>query len=117
MTVEKSGVSNHSAHEGADSFPAHPVWRAIREHLESERRRINGEVHNYPPPIPACDAQFNHLLEEQSRISRELARLDAACREGLAPGAHDRAAAEFMSASNYIDEEAGRKILSNGGKR
>lgn len=113
MTVEKSGSSIHSAHGAADTAPAHPVWRAIREHLESERRRIYGEVQNYPPPIPACDAQFNHLLEEQGRISRELARLDAACREGLAPGAHERAAAEFVSASSYIDEEAGRKILAD----
>jgi hypothetical protein len=46
--------------------------------LESERHRINDEIKNYPTPIPACDAQFNFLLEERARIARELRELEAA---------------------------------------
>ena len=46
--------------------------------LESERHRINDEITNYPTPIPACDAQFNFLLEERARIARELQELEAA---------------------------------------
>lgn len=32
------------------------------------------EIHDYPPPIPACDADFNSMLEERARISDELGR-------------------------------------------
>lgn len=45
----------------------------IRNQLEQQRVRIQEEIANYPPPITACDAQFNHLLEQRSRIARELA--------------------------------------------
>ena len=45
----------------------------IRSLLEQQRVRIQEEIANYPPPITACDAQFNHLLEQRSRIARELA--------------------------------------------
>jgi hypothetical protein len=51
--------------------------KEIRDRLESERDRIYKEILNYPRPIPGCDQQFNHLLEERERISRELDRLDA----------------------------------------
>jgi len=46
--------------------------------LESERHRINDEIKNYPTPNPACDAQFNFLLEERARIAREIQELEAA---------------------------------------
>ncbi len=36
------------------------------------------EIRRYPPPIPACDAQFNRLLELRRSLPRELARLDRA---------------------------------------
>ena len=49
----------------------------IREQLEQEKRRVCAEIDDYPHPIPACDAQFNYLLEERARIFQELSRLDA----------------------------------------
>jgi hypothetical protein len=54
--------------------------RAQREiaALEVERDRVREAIASYPPPIPACDEQFNHLLEERDRISRELSRLKRA---------------------------------------
>ena len=58
------------------------VERTLREiaALEVERNRVCAEIASYPPPIPACDEQFNHLLEERDRISRELSRLRRAVR-------------------------------------
>jgi hypothetical protein len=47
-----------------------------RDALEQERLRIQAEITSYPMPIPACDAYFNHLLEQRSRICDELARLN-----------------------------------------
>jgi len=45
------------------------------DELETEKRRINEEIRNYPTPIAGCDAQFNSLLEEQAKIVQELDRL------------------------------------------
>lgn len=42
--------------------------------LEAERDRILEEIRAYPPPIPACDEHFNHLLERRDQIEQELAR-------------------------------------------
>jgi hypothetical protein len=46
-----------------------------RQRLEAERLRVQREITAYPGPIPACDAYFNHLLEQRGRICDELARL------------------------------------------
>lgn len=40
-------------------------------HLEKESQRIRTEIHTYPPPIPACDAQFNYLIEQRARATQE----------------------------------------------
>lgn len=50
---------------------------AIEARLQAEKQRIADEIHRYPPPIPACDAQFNYLLERRDRISQELGQLHA----------------------------------------
>lgn len=42
------------------------------EHLRAEKARLSEQIGSYPGPIPACDAQFNHLLEKRSRLSFEL---------------------------------------------
>ena len=51
--------------------PIRPT-EARREALEARRRELDAEIRDYPTPIPRCDAQFNHLMEERSRIAREL---------------------------------------------
>ena len=49
---------------------------------------LNRKIGAYPPPIPACDAQFNFLLEKRRRLSqdsRQIQRLmTRAAREGVA---------------------------------
>ena len=60
--------------------PIESGGKHTRAALETELDRVQAEIRKYPPPIPACDAYFNHLLEERGRISDELARLDAPAR-------------------------------------
>ncbi len=43
--------------------------------IPEEVNRITDEILHYPPPIPACDVQFNHLLAQRSQIHQELNRL------------------------------------------
>lgn len=53
-------------------------WDGLREALERLQREVAEEIHGYPAPIPACDAQFNHLLELRRLVPQELARLERA---------------------------------------
>ena len=52
-------------------------WSALRAALESLRQSVGEEISAYPFPIPACDAQFNRLLELRRLLPDELARVDA----------------------------------------
>lgn len=51
------------------------LWREKYRILEDKKALILEEIMNYPTPIPACDTQFNFLLEERTRISQELRRM------------------------------------------
>ena len=46
--------------------------------LRQAKDQVNAEIRAYPTPISGCDAQFNHLLAERSRIGAALAELDQA---------------------------------------
>lgn len=37
--------------------------------LRAARRSLVNEISAYPRPISGCDAQFNHLLSDRTRIS------------------------------------------------
>ncbi len=91
----------------AESEPLHPAWDAVRRYLESKRRPVQEEIRRYPPPIPACDAHFNHLLEQRSLLSRELVRLEAACRESDS----EAAVAAFVRSSPCVDESDAQVLL------
>jgi hypothetical protein len=88
------------------------VWKIIRDHLENERQRIYEEIKNYPTPIPACDAQFNYLLEERQRIPQELDRLKVLSEECLTRADHLKCLDEFIVSSNYINGEVEQRIRS-----
>lgn len=40
------------------------------------RTAVASEIRSYPTPIPRCDAQFNHLVEQREHLSRLLTDLD-----------------------------------------
>ncbi len=57
-------------------------WDALRARLERMQEAVAAEIRTYPAPIPACDAQYNHLLVRREALSAALARLDAARKDG-----------------------------------
>ena len=59
----------------SESTPAESVWDEIRIRLERRRDEILERIGGYPTPIPACDVDFNGLLEERARVFEELDRL------------------------------------------
>jgi hypothetical protein len=87
-------------------------WQRIRDHLANEEQRIREEIKNYPRPIPACDLQFNQLLEQRARISREWDRLHEASSESLACPDPMGCLQEFLRSSATLDEGAKRELTS-----
>lgn len=53
----------------------HTLWQNLVDDFTNQRENLLVEIRNYPPPIPACDAQFNYLLEKRDHITVELNRL------------------------------------------
>jgi hypothetical protein len=84
--------------------------QAVKEHLEGKRQELLEVIENYPPPIPACDQQFNHLIEQRDAVAGELSRLEALCEETSVPKDAVAALEAFVAASRFIDGEAGRRI-------
>ena len=50
---------------------------AARAELRAARHLLSAEISAYPTPISGCDAQFNHLLAERTRVTDALSQLDA----------------------------------------
>ena len=88
------------------------IWQEIRGQLELKKAQIYEEIKNYPPPIPACDVQFNYLIEERARISQELSRLEALTQENLRPGDHLQLIDAFITSSPDLNDAAVQKIRS-----
>jgi hypothetical protein len=78
------------------------LQREIAQHLRGVRERLAEEIRSYPTPIPRCDAQFNHLYEQQGRLARDLDRLGT-----------DRESIErFIESAPYSDDASERDFRS-----
>jgi chorismate mutase len=88
------------------------LWKSIKDQLENERQRVYEEIKHYPTPIPACDAQFNYLLEERAKIAQELDRLKALSKVSLARRDGVKLIDEFIMSSNYIKGEVEQRMRS-----
>jgi hypothetical protein len=96
----------------AESALVASLWSWIEDHLARKRQRIYDEIKDYPRPIPACDLQFNHLLEDRAGILEEMARMHQACNESLGGRASLAALRDYVRACNYLDQEARKWINS-----
>ncbi len=57
---------------------ANSDWGGLRARLTQLREAVAAEIRAYPAPIPACDAQYSHLLERRTALAAALASLGAA---------------------------------------
>lgn len=87
----------------------------IRDHLLALKKPVDAEIRAYPPPIPACDAQFNYLLDRRAALSRALVRLDAILQEDLPPAAEARALDAFIESCTDIDAETAAALRARFG--
>jgi chromosome segregation ATPase len=80
------------------------VWQMIHERLQNEIRRIHDEIRQYPAPIPACDAQFNYLLEKRETLSSELSQAREFMNESTDGKGRRRSIVEFLNLSACLDD-------------
>ena len=82
----------------------HPLWDAAVHHLRQKLDRIRQEIETYPAPIPACDLQFNTLLEEREQIAGELRRLIQTRETSADPEQLTRAVRELTELSTFFPQ-------------
>lgn len=54
----------------------------VQADLEARRIAISRELATIPPPVPACDVDFNRLLEDRGRVADDLQQLHRLLRSG-----------------------------------
>jgi hypothetical protein len=72
-------------------------WAALRRHLEGVSAAVAAEIRSYP-------ASVNHLLEQRRTLSREMARLVAARKDGSST------LEDFVRASPFLDDAAAQAL-------
>ena len=92
-------ASGHPVQVSRRTKGAAATFSSIRAKLEEMRRALAREIHEYPAPIAACDAQFNHLLEQRTLVLAELARLSET---ETAAASHKDAAARVAHESHIL---------------
>jgi hypothetical protein len=105
MTRREPGLA-----ENAWAEPISSAWREIKALLENQKAQLYEDLKNYPSPIAACDQQFNHLLDAQADIARELNRLRTDWDENLSLGEAINAIDTFVGSSRWIDADAWQRI-------
>lgn len=93
-----------------DSLMTSAAWREIREPLEQARSQIDEEIRAYPAPIPACDAQFNHLMAQRARLTRDLGCVDTVSTRNLSGAEAAAWIGEFLASATYLDAPARQAV-------
>ena len=91
------------------------LWKEIQRDLLRGKRLLDEEIRGYPTPIPRCDAQFNHLYEQQARLARELDRIGALAEKNLGNRDYIRLIEEFIASARYTDDREERELRSRLG--
>jgi hypothetical protein len=89
------------------------VGKRIKSNLEQEKDRIYEEIRNYPRPIPACDQQFNYLLDQRRRIGDELVRMNEALDDSLSTRGSFELLCQFIRSTVYLDVKAKEELASD----
>ena len=92
--------------------PLETVWQTVKEHLKRKKSQISEEIFHYPPPIPACDVQFNYLLEQRARLVQTLRQLDTLSQAPLSSQERLQRMREFIFSSPELDETTIQEICS-----
>ena len=81
-------------------------WKRIEHYLGEIRHLVHDEIRSYPRPIPACDVQFNFLLEQRASLDAEIKRLQ----EAQQNDASAQSIQQFLDSSPYLSNEAKQRL-------
>ncbi|MEZ4663817.1 MAG: hypothetical protein R2911_40300 [Caldilineaceae bacterium] len=95
-----------------DAAQVEQLRAGVRALLLRQKDQIYAEIRAYPFPIPACDAQYNYLLEKRDLVSQELQQLDALTDAQTHPALALEGLKTVVAASNLLDRETRRRIMS-----
>jgi len=108
-----SSITSRTKTETArDSAKLASMWNEIKLHLEDRRRALGAEIRNYPTPIPRCDAQFNHLYEQQARLARDLDRIGALAVKNPKRGDIIELIRQYVASAPYTDDAVEQALRS-----
>lgn len=89
------------------------VYLLIRHQLELKRDQVYDEIRSYTPPIPACDVQFNTLLETRSSVARELSRLNSLEKQSLRWHEQMPLLTEFITTSTCLTDDLKQTLCTD----
>jgi hypothetical protein len=92
---------HHASFDDVDALRS--VCREIRDCLARSKRSLDEEIRTYPTPIPRCDAQFNFLYEQRSRLAQVLALVTGALEDAAGSGDLANFARQFVNAAPCAD--------------
>ena len=105
-----SSVTSRTGTTARDSVKLASKWNEIVLHLEDRRRALAAEIRDYPTPIPRCDAQFNHLYEQQARLARDLDQIGALTGNNAKRGDIIESIRRFIASAPYTDDGGEREF-------
>ena len=88
------------------------LWQEIRSFLYVELESVETEIRTYPKPIPACDLQFNFLLEKRAEVSRALTRMHKTHHKGLSEKVLTTLVDELLASAAIFDEKEKDNVRS-----
>ena len=103
--------SEKRAHPKSEN-PGATILSKFKSHLEAQRGRLNDEIGSYPGPIPACDAQFNYLLEMRTDLSAKLNVIDELLAKCLADSPDEAAIEKLIARLSRFDTEMADKLIT-----
>jgi hypothetical protein len=109
-----SAVSTPSEASSKGLMRLRSLCLELVDHLQRAKRAIEEEIRRYPTPIPRCDAQFNYLYEQRSRLSQQLESTNRALGAGASEGELIDAVAAFAASdcgASTAEEQALRASL------
>jgi hypothetical protein len=92
--------------------PVFDLLTSLKSRFQADRNRITDAIGSYPAPIPPCDAQFNHLLEERRRLSRALNLVGALLSLPESSPSVIQAAESLIAQLDLFDEDAADRLRS-----
>lgn len=113
----KTEDTDSEARGRSDSSPVDSAVKTLAVYLEAKRTGIIGEIRAYPSPIPACDEQFNYLLEQRRKLSRELDRLNRLDKGVVSAESGMKRLREFIESSDCIYSDMKHQMLKDCGDR